>query len=101
MNLDYVLACGVVWRKTADLFAGCELVEALESDDPYVQLTAKAILVQGGEPSIDLLESALAAGIVGAESAGSCMAEILGAQAQKEFFRSEQFVNRHTQLDRN
>jgi hypothetical protein len=93
MDVDYILACGVVWQETADLFAGSELVEALECNDPYIQLTAKAILVQGGEPSMDLLESALAAGIVSPESASSCMAEILGAQGQRDFFFGEQFSN--------
>jgi len=77
MNADYVLACGIVWRKTGDPEAGWELVEALESDDPRVRVLAQASLVDSGEQSMHLLESALTAGRVSPEAAGPCMAEIL------------------------
>jgi hypothetical protein len=33
MDANYVLACGIVWRKTADPEAGWELAQALESPD--------------------------------------------------------------------
>ena len=31
MDADYMLACGVVWRKTADPEAGWDLVDGLKS----------------------------------------------------------------------
>ena len=37
MNTDYMLACGVVWRKTADPEAGWDLVDGLKSRDPEVR----------------------------------------------------------------
>ena len=77
MNADYMFACGIVWRKTADPEAGLELVEGLESRDPQVRLLAQTILVDGGEGSMGLLESALTAGVVNPNVAGPCMAEIL------------------------
>ena len=77
MNTDYMLACGIVWAKTGDPEAGWELVEALESDDLRVRALAQALLVDSGEHSMHLLESALAAGAVSPEAAGPCMAEIL------------------------
>lgn len=77
MNPDYMLACGIVWRKAADPEAGFELVEGLEAGDPQLRLLAQTLLVESGEDSIGLLESALAAGVVSADAAGPCMAEIL------------------------
>ncbi len=77
MNADYLLACGIVWCKTADPEAGWELVDALESKDCRVRALAHALLVDGGEYSLRLLESALAAGAVSPEAASSCMAEII------------------------
>lgn len=77
MDADYMLACGIVWRKTADPEAGWELVEALESPDPRLRLLAQNLLVENGEDSMDLLESAVASGTITPEVAGPCMAEIL------------------------
>jgi hypothetical protein len=37
MDADYMMACGIVWRKTADPDAGRELVEALASPDPELR----------------------------------------------------------------
>ena len=62
MNADYMLACGIVWRKTADPVAGWELIEGLDSPDPHVRQLAQTILVECGEPSMNLLESAIATG---------------------------------------
>jgi len=83
MNVDYVLACGIVWRKTADPEAGWDLVDGLKSRDLDVRLLAQALLIEGGEISIGLLESALALGIVGPEVACPCMAEILRVRHAK------------------
>ncbi|MBZ5679246.1 MAG: hypothetical protein LAO24_03965 [Acidobacteriia bacterium] len=77
MDASYMLACGIVWRKTADPEAGWELVEALESRDPRLRLLAQSLLVENGEDSMELLESAVTGGIVSPEVAGPCMAEIL------------------------
>jgi hypothetical protein len=93
MDVDYMLACGLAWRRTADPVAGWELIEGLESNDPCIQEIAKTILVQCGEPSMSLLESAVAAGIVSPKSAVPCMAEILGAHSQADFVVFGRSVN--------
>jgi hypothetical protein len=77
MDSVYMLACGIVWRKTADPDAGWELVEGLESSDPCLRLLARSLLVENGEQSMDLLESAVATGKVSPQVAGPLMAEIL------------------------
>ncbi len=83
MDPVYMLACGIVWRKTADPEAGWELVEALESSDPCLRLLAQSLLVENGEQSMDLLENAVATGKVSPQVAGPCMAEILrGGEAR-------------------
>ena len=74
---DYMLACGVVWRRTADPEAGWDLVDGLKSRDPEVRVLAQTFLVESGESSMGLLESALAAGNRRPDVAGPCMAEIL------------------------
>ncbi len=83
MDTNYMLACGIVWRKTADPEAGWELVEALESPDPRLRLLAQSLLVENGEESMDLMESAVAAGVVSPKAVGPCMAEILRIQHAK------------------
>ena len=84
MDAGYMVACGIVWRKTADPEAGWELVEALESPDPRLRLLAQSLLVENGENSMELLESAVATGKVSPQVAGPCMAEILrGGQARQ------------------
>ena len=85
MDVDYMLACGIIWRKTADPVAGWELIEGLESQDPHVRQIAQTILVECGEPSLSLLESAIATGTVTLDSAGACMAEILLARTQQQW----------------
>lgn len=80
MNADYMLACGIVWRETADPEAGWELVEALQSADPRERVLAQALLVESGEHSMPLLESALSAGEVRPEAVAACMVEILRAR---------------------
>ena len=77
MDADYIAACGIVWRKTADPVAGWELVEGLESEDQEVRMLAQTLLAECGEASMSLLESAVAAGVVDPNLAGPCMVEIL------------------------
>ena len=77
MDANYVLECGILWRKTADPEAGWELVEALESPDPRLRSLAQALLIENAEESMSLLESAVVSGFVSPKAAGPCMAEIL------------------------
>ena|SRR5579864_373317 len=83
MNTDYMLACGIVWRRTGDPEAGWDLVDGLKSSDPEVSVLAQTFLVENGESSMGLLESALAMGIIDSKAAGPCMAEILRIQTAK------------------
>jgi hypothetical protein len=87
MNTDYMLACGVVWRRTADPEAGWDLVDGLKSRDPEVRVLAQTLLIESGESSMGLLESALAVGIVDPDVAGPCMAEILRIRYAKQLTR--------------
>jgi hypothetical protein len=100
MNAEYMLACGVVWRKTADPEAGWDLVEGLESKDPQLRLLAQALLVESGESSMGLLESALAAGVLNPDVAGPCMAEILRIRGTKQITRHCKNVHRTNELVR-
>jgi hypothetical protein len=77
MDPVYILACGIVWQKTADPDAGWELVEGLESSDPSLRLLAWNLLVENGKQSMHFLESAVATGKVSPQVAGPLMAEIL------------------------
>jgi hypothetical protein len=87
MNADYMLACGIVWRKTADPEAGWDLLAGLESTDLELRLLAQTFLVESGESSMGLLESALAAGILDPKVACPCMAEILRIRYAKQLTR--------------
>ena len=80
MEADYIVACGVVWRKTLDPVAGTELVEGLQSEDHEIRFLAQTILAESGEASMSLLEAAVSNGLVNPEFAGPCMAEILRSQ---------------------
>ena len=83
MNPDYLLACAIVWRKTADPEAGVGLVEGLESPDPTLRALSLALLIDGEESSMLLLEGALAAGLVDPQTASACIADILRNQQGK------------------
>jgi hypothetical protein len=93
MNTDYMLACGIVWRRTGDPEAGWDLVDGLKSRDLEVRLLAQALLIESGESSMGLLENALAVGIVDPDVAGPCMAEILRIRYAKPMTRPP--VNEH------
>ena len=77
MNPDYLLACAIVWRRTADPEAGVGLLEGLDSSDPRLRALSRALLIDGEENSMLLLEGALSAGIVNPEAASACIADIL------------------------
>lgn len=80
MESAYIVACGVVWRKTLDPVAGSELVQGLQSEDQEIRFLAQAILAESGEASMSLLEAAVSNGLVNPEFAGPCMATILRSQ---------------------
>ena len=84
MDANYMLACGIVWRKTADPDAGWELVGALASPDPELRQFARDMLVQRRDNAMMLLammllEDAISAGVLTPEVAGPCMVELLRA----------------------
>jgi hypothetical protein len=79
MNADYMVACGIVWRKTADPDAGWELVEALASPDPELRQFARDMLAQRRDNAMTLLEGAVGAGVLTPEVAGPCMVELFRA----------------------
>ena len=83
MNPDYLLACAIVWRKTADAEAGLGLVEGLDAPDPSVRAFSRALLIDDEENSLRLLEGALVAGVVSPEAAGGCIADILRNRQNK------------------
>lgn len=93
MDANFMMACGTEWRKTADLDAGWELLKALESPDPGLRLLAQNLLVENGEISMDLLEGAVATGIVSPQVAGPCMAEILRSRSARP--TGGQTIERH------
>jgi hypothetical protein len=79
MDANYMLACGIVWSKTADPDAGWELVEALCSPDPELRQLAQDMLVQRRDNAMVILEDAVGAGVLTPEVAGPCMVELLRA----------------------
>ncbi len=84
MNANYMLACGIVWRKTADPEAGLELLEGLRSFNVEVRMLAQAFLIEGADASLGLLETALSDGLVSPEAAGACITEILRKRQNKQ-----------------
>ena len=84
MTGDYVIACALIWRSTADDDAAQELLCALESADSNLKAIAEAFLVECGEESMWLLEDAVAEGCLSPAFAGPCMAEILRRQLHGE-----------------
>lgn len=79
MDTQYMLACGIVWAKTADPDAGWELAGALASPNPDLRLFARDMLVQRRDSAMALLEEAVGAGALTPEAAGPCMVELLRA----------------------
>ncbi len=80
MDLRYVFACGIVWRYTADLEAGWELVRALRDEDRDVQDLAAMMLADCAQNSRSLLNAAVAMGAVSASDA----AEVFVGMANSE-----------------
>lgn len=79
MDANYMLACGIVWRKTADPDAGLELVRALTSPDPELRQFAQHMLVERRDNAMTILEDAISAGVLTPEMAAPCMVELLRA----------------------
>lgn len=93
MNTESLLACGVVFRSTADPEAAWKLVEGLGSADPALRTLAQTFLVAGGAASISILESALSAGVVSTDMVAPCIEEILRTQPQVKGTFSEKTLN--------
>jgi hypothetical protein len=72
-----MVACGIVWRNTADEDAGWELVTALGSPDPELRQIARQMLAEQRDNAMELLEAAITAGILTPEAAWPCMGEML------------------------
>ena len=72
-----MVACGIIWRNTADVDAGWELVAALGSPDPGLRQIARQMLVERRDNAMALLEAAITAGILTPEAAWPCMGELL------------------------
>lgn len=79
MDAEYVLACGIVWRKSADPDAGWELVEALASPDPELRQFAWEMLLHRRDNAMAILEGAVGTGVLTPEVAGPCIVELLRA----------------------
>jgi hypothetical protein len=79
MDPDYMLACGIVWSKTADPYAGSELVEGLASPDPELRQFAWKMLLHRRDKAMAILEGAVGTGVLTPEVAGPCIVELLRA----------------------
>ena len=79
MDFKYMLACGIVWSKTADPDAGWELVEALASPDPELRRFAWKMLLHRRDKAMAILDSAVGTGVLTPEVAGPCIVELLRA----------------------
>ena len=79
MDAQYMLACGIVWSKTADPDAGWELVEVLASPDPELRQFAWELLLHRRDDAMAILEGAVRTGVLTPEVAGPCMVELLRA----------------------
>ena len=77
MDAQYILACGIVWSKTADPDAGWELVGALTSPDPELRQFAWEMLLHRRDNAMAMLEGAVGAGVLTPEVAGPCILELL------------------------
>jgi len=77
MDSIYLVACGVVWRKTRDPEAGLELIEGLRASNPVLRSVAESMLVHAGAASIELIEQALASGALCPNDAVFCMVELI------------------------
>jgi hypothetical protein len=86
MNTNYMMACGIVWRKTADPDAGWELVEALCCPDAGIRHFARNMLVERRNDAIALLEDGITAGVLTADIAGPCMVELLRGPESPSWF---------------
>ena len=79
MDANYMLACGIVWSKTADPDAGWELVEALASPDPELRQFARDMLLHRRDNAMAILEGAVGSGVLSPQVAGPYIVELLQA----------------------
>lgn len=85
MGVGYLMACGIVWSKSADRDAGLVLINALGDMDPELRILAHQLLVSAGEISIPLVESAIAIGTLDAADGSQCLLELLARKAQTSY----------------
>jgi hypothetical protein len=81
MDPIYLLACGIVWRKTGDEGAGRELIVALSDHDVNIRFLSERLLVAAGPVSLRLLESAVASGELDRLAGAQCILEVLNGCA--------------------
>ena len=93
IDLESLLATGIVFRNTADPEAGWKLLEGLESPDFALRILAQTFLVEGGSASMSILESALSTGAVSTDRAAPCIAAILQAHTQPKWIASEHVLD--------
>ena len=60
MDATDVILCGLVWAQFREYQAGLQLVRAIESADPELQMLAEVMLEQAGLCSGDLVRDAIA-----------------------------------------
>jgi hypothetical protein len=94
MDETFILACGIVWRSTAEPEAGWSLVAALDSPDPSIRSLAEAMLAGGSDESLALLEAAVEAGVVSPERAAPCISQLLQAEGCWTAFQAENAFDR-------
>ena len=60
MDAGDVILCGLIWAQFREHQAGLQLIEAIESDDPELQVLAEVMLDQAGLCSRELVRDAIA-----------------------------------------
>ena len=55
LDLLYLLACVILWRKTADVNAGWEVIRALASPDPHTREVVADLLSRQSPALIPML----------------------------------------------
>ena len=94
MDEAFIVACGIVWRKTADPEAGWSLVAALDSPDASMRSLAEDLLATGGDESLALLEAAVEAGVLSPEQAAPCISQLLKGEGCWKGLQTETALDR-------
>jgi PleD family two-component response regulator len=88
----YLLACGILWRKVADVEAGGELAHALSDGDPDIRLRllARHLLVAVCPVSTLLPENAISSGVRLPMEAPQCESQTAKAQLNYAAYAADQ-----------